>query len=197
MQSGTSHLPLRIAVIARRHSLCFFSIHHRREIKKKTRQLSDLIVSLQELVHIWRCGHRIRTGREMNRIGKEFAQRFRRQVDEPDSGKNAQDKDDGNQIDLSTNGPLNVEGDQIRVHPDMHDPSKAGQDGTANFYKVAHAGQMAIYGSRVKWIACSDLIGNARDKRVRQEFAGFVRDVDVNIRLSHPVKMDSGTPYAH
>ena len=140
-------------------------------------KLTGLILSAEYTFNGF--GFHFFASRQRYRVGKYLADGSRGQVDQPDRGHHPNDKDDGYEVDLPADGPLNLQRDDPGIHADVHGAGNAGQDRAADFHEIPHTRELALDGGGIGRVRVQNLLGDARNEGVGENLAGFVPYVDV------------------
>jgi hypothetical protein len=118
-------------------------------------------------------------GQRMPGVTPEVIERPRHQIHQPVGRQHAADQDDAEKIDLLADGRLDLQGDVTLVHADMHVAGLAGEDVSRDLREVSEARECAVVDVLRILVVGEDLVGNARNEGMRDDYAVLVNDEDV------------------
>src|SRR3974377_2077325 len=144
-------------------------------------ELAHLVGTLEQTLDLGRSRGRdvLLAGQRMPGVIPEVIERARHQINQPVGRQHAGDQDDAEKIDLLANGRLDLQGDVVLVHADMHVAGLACEDAGRDLREVSEARECAVVDVLRILVVGEDLVGNARNEGMRDDRALLVHDEDV------------------
>src|SRR5438477_7947113 len=143
-------------------------------------ELAHLVGTLEQTLDLGGIrGRVLLAGQRMPGVIPEVMERPRHQINQPVRHQHAEDQDDAEKIDLLANGRLDLQSDVVLVHAHMHVAGLAGEDARRDLREISETRECAVVGVLRTLVVGEDLVGNAWDEGMRDDYALLVRDEDV------------------
>ena len=133
--------------------------------------MASLVLATEYTFH--RLGFSLLPPCQCYRVGQHLADGSCRQVDQPDRGHDTQDEDNGDEVDLPANGPLNLKCNDSGIHAHVNgsghpgedraaDSGHPGEDRAADFHEIPHPRQLPFHGGSVARVRVENHLRNSR-----------------------------------